>query len=149
MTGMATSIAADLTGPESPRPADIQVEKLLPAYADADMMRQVWLNILENALKFTGKTDSPRIIVRAYKANDNEVCYEVKDNGVGFDMKYADKLFGVFQRLHKMQDFSGTGVGLAIVKRIISRHGGRVWAEAALNEGATFYFTLPTGHESR
>ena len=113
------------------------------------MIRQVWFNLLENAVKYSGKKDVSTIEVRSYKISDSEICYEVKDNGVGFDMQYAGKLFGVFQRLHKMQDFSGTGVGLAIVKRIVSRHGGRVWADAALNQGATFYFTLPVEHGTR
>jgi PAS domain S-box-containing protein len=149
MTALVNSIIVDLRMQHKSQPVNIHTENLLPAYADADMIRQVWVNVLENAVKFTGKKESPSIHVRSYKAGDSEICYEVKDNGVGFDMQYADKLFGVFQRLHKMQDFSGTGVGLAIVKRIIHRHGGRVWAEAALNQGATFYFTLPIEHDNK
>lgn len=143
MDSLVQGIVHELIGQEATRKIDVKVEPLLPASADADMIRQVWFNLLENAVKFTGKSAHPLIQIRSYSANDNEVTYEVKDNGVGFDMQYAGKLFGMFQRLHKMQDFSGTGVGLAIVKRIISRHGGRVWANATLNNGATFYFTLP------
>lgn len=148
MEAIVNHITQDLKTQEPGRQFAIRIDKLLPATADGDMMRQVWFNLLENAVKYTGKKDFSRIEISSFEVNDTEICYMVKDNGVGFDMRYAEKLFGVFQRLHKMQDFSGTGVGLAIVKRIISRHGGRVWAEASLNEGATFYFTLPAGHES-
>lgn len=149
MEALVTNIAQDLKMQEPARHFSIRTGELLPASADAEMMRQVWFNLLENAFKFTGKKDFSDIDISSFKINDSEICYMVKDNGVGFDMRYAEKLFGVFQRLHKMQDFSGTGVGLAIVKRIISRHGGRVWAEASLNEGAAFYFTLPVENEGR
>lgn len=149
MEAIVTSITQDFKLQEPTRKLAMQIGKLLPASADGDMMRQVWFNLLENAVKFTGKKDNAGIEISSFKINDTEICYMVKDNGVGFDMRYAEKLFGVFQRLHKMQDFSGTGVGLAIVKRIISRHGGRVWAEGSLNEGASFYFTLPVEHETR
>jgi light-regulated signal transduction histidine kinase (bacteriophytochrome) len=97
---------------------------------------------LSNAFKYTRKNTKPKIEIGSER-NDHEVLYYVKDNGVGFDMAYSDKLFGVFQRLHRKQDFEGTGVGLALVKRIIDRHNGRVWAEAKVNEGAVFYFALP------
>jgi light-regulated signal transduction histidine kinase (bacteriophytochrome) len=107
------------------------------------MLRQVWANLISNAVKFTSHKPE-RIIEVGAKQGNEECVYYVKDNGAGFDMAYADKLFGVFQRLHTNKDFEGTGVGLAIVHRIVNRLGGRVWAEGKVNEGAIFYFTLPT-----
>ncbi|MEX2235121.1 MAG: ATP-binding protein [Cyclobacteriaceae bacterium] len=148
MTGMVNSIVQELVALEPTRKIEVKVGQLHRAFVDVDMIRQVWFHLLQNAIKFTGKTDLAAIEIRSYQTGEGETCYEVKDNGVGFDMQYAPKLFGVFQRLHKMQDFSGTGVGLAIVKRIISRHGGRVWAEGILNQGVTFYFTIPIEDEN-
>ena len=106
------------------------------------MVRQVWVNLLYNAVKYSGKNEQPVIEVGA-KESEGAVTFYVKDNGVGFDMKYSNKLFGVFQRLHGSDQFEGTGVGLALVKRIIDKHGGEVWAEAKLNEGCIFYFSIP------
>jgi two-component system, sensor histidine kinase and response regulator len=132
-----------------PYQPEIVVHDLLPAHADTALLAHVWTNLISNAMKYSSKATQPHIEIGA-QAGDNEVQYYVKDNGAGFDMKYADKLFQVFQRLHKPADFEGTGVGLAIVQRIIARHGGRIWAEAKVNEGATFHFTLPVAapHES-
>ena len=114
----------------------------LPACAgDPALLRQVWFNLLANALKYSRRRSVTRIEVGA-SAGDRGIAYYVRDNGAGFDMRYADKLFGVFQRLHRAEEYEGTGVGLAIVRRIIDRHGGQVWAEAAPDRGATFYFTL-------
>lgn len=115
---------------------------------DYAMLRQVWANLLENAIKYTRKREVSRIKISAGKAND-EIIFVVEDNGVGFDMKYAGKLFGVFQRMHSSEEFEGIGIGLATVKRIIDRHGGRVWAEAELDVGARFYFTLPVSKEEK
>lgn len=119
-----------------------EIEAIPSSTGDLAMMRQVFINLISNALKFTRHNTSPTVRVGA-GINGNETIYYVKDNGVGFDMKYSDKLFGVFQRLHSMEEFEGTGIGLAIVKRIVTRHGGRVWAEGKVNEGATIYFALP------
>jgi PAS domain S-box-containing protein len=119
-----------------------QIEHIPVIRGDRAMMRQVFVNLLSNAIKFSRIREIPMIGVGAFIERD-EVVYYVKDNGAGFDMKFADKLFGVFQRLHSVNEFEGTGIGLAIVKRIISRHGGRVWAEGKVGEGAIVYFALP------
>jgi two-component system sensor histidine kinase/response regulator len=112
------------------------------------LLHQVWLNLLSNAIKYSGKKEKPEIEIGS-KNSEVEITYYVKDNGSGFNMKYADKLFGVFQRLHKPSEFEGTGVGLAIVHRIITKHGGRIWACAKPDEGATFYFTIPPTKSSK
>ncbi|MCL4503620.1 MAG: ATP-binding protein, partial [Deltaproteobacteria bacterium] len=124
------------------RLVDLTLKDLPTAYGDPSLMRQVLLNLLANAFKFTKPREEALIEVGGWSA-DGENIYYVKDNGVGFDMRYQNKLFGVFQRLHGQGDFEGTGVGLAIVQRILLRHGGRIWAEGKLGEGATFYFALP------
>ena len=120
----------------------MKINALPPAFGDESLIREVLVNFLSNATKFS-KSEKTSLIEVGGESQDNENVYWVKDNGVGFDMKYKDKLFGVFQRLHSQEDFKGTGVGLAIANRIIHRHGGRVWAEGKVNKGATFYFALP------
>ncbi len=128
------------------RKLTFDIKPLAPAQGDAAMIRRVWTNLIDNAVKFTApKPDA--VIEIGSTAGKDETTYYVKDNGAGFDMQYATKLFGVFQRLHG-SEFAGTGIGLAIVKRIVVRHGGRVWAEGKVNEGATFYFTLPVREDS-
>jgi two-component system, sensor histidine kinase and response regulator len=124
------------------RHIDWQMRALPPVTGDPDLLRQVWVNLLANAIKYTRPKD-PALIEIGSVAGDKEVVFHVRDNGVGFNMQYADRLFSVFQRLHSDSEFEGTGIGLANVKRIIQRHGGRTWAEARVGEGATIYFTLP------
>jgi PAS domain S-box-containing protein len=124
------------------REIKLEIRNVPSAKGDPHMMRQVWLNLISNAVKFTSPKSIAYIEIGEIGA-DNELIYYVKDNGAGFDMQYVDRLFGVFQRLHGESEFEGTGVGLAIVQRIIHKHGGRAWAEGKVNEGATFYFTLP------
>lgn len=120
----------------------LRIEPTVPVRVDVAMFRQVLQNLLSNAVKFSAPRPQARIEFGGYSGSDREVFF-VRDNGVGFDMRYAGKLFGVFQRLHHQGEFEGTGVGLAIVKRVIERHGGEVWAESEVNKGATFYFTVP------
>jgi signal transduction histidine kinase len=123
------------------RQIELVVGELPPCQADYSLLRQVFVNLLSNAVKFTRNRTPTRIEVGSQGEQDKTV-YFVRDNGVGFDMQYVDKLFNVFQRLHRVEDYEGTGVGLAIVQRIVARHGGRIWAESAVDQGTTFYFTL-------
>jgi PAS domain S-box-containing protein len=142
MNEFVGSIATDLMERERDRKIDLKVNELGGAHGDPSMLRQVWLNLISNAIKYSRKREEA-IIEIGRLVKDDEVIYFVKDNGAGFSMAYYDKLFGVFQRLHKIQDFEGTGVGLALVKRIIERHGGKIWAESKPEEGATFYYSIP------
>ncbi len=129
------------------RNVQIEIGPLPPSMGDPVLLRQVWGNLLSNALKYTRLQTAPRVDI-GFVDTDGVVAYFVRDNGTGFDMRYADRLFGVFQRLHRSEDFEGTGVGLAIVKRIVERHGGKVWADAKLDEGATFFFTLGPSNQT-
>jgi len=127
--------------------ARIQVGPLPEAWADPELIGQVWTNFLENAIKFSRGSAQPEIEI-AGRDEGERVVYWVRDNGVGFDPKYINRLFGVFQRLHSESEFPGRGVGLAVTRRIILRHSGEVWASGKINEGATFYFALPKPHVS-
>jgi signal transduction histidine kinase len=138
---MLRQVVEDLAPEYSGRQVDWQVGELFSAECDPALMKQVFVNLLSNAVKYTRKKERAVIQVGLRRENDQRVIF-VRDNGAGFDMEYAGKLFGVFQRLHKARDFEGTGVGLAIVQRIVRKHGGRIWAEAKLDEGATFFFTI-------
>ena len=139
---LSRSIFFEVTSPAERERIDFQVGALPQAVADPTLLRQVWINLLSNAVKFSSKRSRAVIEVQA-SAGADEVVYSVRDNGAGFDMQFADKLFGVFHRLHSAKEFEGTGVGLAIVRRIIERHGGRTWAEGQLGTGATVFFSLP------
>jgi signal transduction histidine kinase len=124
--------------------ADVRIGDVPDCHGDASLLEQVLSNLLSNAFKFSRKTSAPRVEIGSLRQG-NEVVYYVRDNGAGFDMKMAEKLFSVFQRLHPASQFEGTGVGLSIVQRIVQRHGGRIWADSAPGQGATFYFTLSAG----
>jgi PAS domain S-box-containing protein len=142
MTDLANSIFEEIL-PEGMSEKFTFSNKPLPAaFGDLTLLRQVWVNLLSNAIKYTLPKEERRIEVGGYPENGMNVYY-VKDSGVGFNPDYTHKLFGVFQRLHRLEEFEGTGVGLAIVQRVIQRHGGRVWAEGKVNEGATFFFAIP------
>ncbi|MEI8039461.1 MAG: ATP-binding protein, partial [Verrucomicrobiota bacterium] len=142
MHALAQAVFDDLAEREPSRQLRLDLHPLAPACGTRAMVRQVWVNLLGNAIKFTQGREVGEIEVGSREGEDGVPIYYVKDNGAGFDMRYEDKLFGVFQRLHSQQEFAGTGVGLALVQRIVERHGGRIWAEAELQHGATFYFTL-------
>jgi PAS domain S-box-containing protein len=144
MDALARSVVAELEPLAAGRKLTIEIKPLPPVRGDPAMMRRVWSNLFDNAIKFTKPKEAAAIEAGARTEGD-EVVYYVKDNGVGFDMAYVDKLFGVFQRLHGVDEFPGTGIGLAIIKRIVARQGGRVWAEGKVNEGATFHFAFPIG----
>jgi light-regulated signal transduction histidine kinase (bacteriophytochrome) len=134
----------DLRPAQEGRHIEFRLGALPSCQADPALLKQVWTNLLSNALKYTAKRDPAVIEVGCHDLGDGSgrQAYFIKDNGVGFDMRYAHKLFGVFQRLHRSEDYEGTGVGLAIVERIINRHGGTAWAQGKPDQGATFSFTL-------
>jgi PAS domain S-box-containing protein len=136
------NVIAQLSGTLEKRQIDWHIGDLPDCPGDPALLRQVWMNLLSNALKYTRKKDSARIEVRG-EAQSGQVTYFVRDNGTGFDMRYAHKLFGVFQRLHRSEDYEGNGIGLALAQRIVRRHGGCLWAEAVPGQGATFYVSLP------
>jgi signal transduction histidine kinase len=142
MRAMAEQVIAELRDLDNRPNISVVVEELPTAWGDYALLRQVWRNLISNALKYSGKKAMAEILVSG-KNGGNETTYTVHDNGAGFDMQYYNKLFGVFQRLHTAVEFVGIGVGLAIVQRIVQRHSGRVWAEGAVNQGATFFFSLP------
>jgi len=141
---LINQVLEDLRTGQQEKSLEITVGDLPDCEADPAMLKQVLVNLLSNAVKFTRKREAPRIEVGC-RQREAECVYFVKDNGAGFDTRYADKLFGVFQRLHRAEEYEGTGVGLAIVQRVIHRHGGKVWAESGIDQGATFYFTLKGG----
>ncbi|HYM34785.1 MAG TPA: ATP-binding protein, partial [Steroidobacteraceae bacterium] len=140
-TKLVDEVLAELKSFARDRNVDIRIEPLPQCRADPALLREVFLNLLDNAIKFTGKNPNPRIDVGA-RVQDGQLVWHVADNGVGFDMAHYEQLFGVFSRLHSVEEFEGTGVGLALVNRIIKRHGGEIWAYAERDKGATFYFTL-------
>ena len=148
MTRLAQSVLGELLSGCAERKFETALGPLPKTRGDLNLLRQVLINLIGNAVKYTAPKDVARIEIGG-RAGDSEVFYFVRDNGVGFSMDHANKLFGVFQRLHTNKQFDGTGVGLALVQRIIERHGGRVWAEGRVDEGATFWFTLPPAEESR
>jgi light-regulated signal transduction histidine kinase (bacteriophytochrome) len=141
MDGLVQSALEELMPPQEGRDIRIQHGHLPACQGDPALLKQVWLNLLSNAIKYT-RERAPAMIEIGCHNDHGETAYFVRDNGAGFDMQFADKLFGVFQRLHRSDEFEGTGIGLANVQRIIKRHGGRVWARAELNRGAIFNFTL-------
>ncbi len=142
MTALAGSAAAEAMAAYAGTKADIDIADLPAVSGDATVIRQVWCNLIGNALKYSAKRPEPRVRISG-RIEGREAIYQVEDNGAGFDMRYASRLFGVFQRLHRTEDFAGTGVGLAIVHRIVARHGGRIWAQGAPDVGACFQFALP------
>ncbi|NUN64718.1 AAA family ATPase [Pseudanabaena biceps] len=138
---LINQVLADFKNEITSRNIELIIADLPNCQADISLLTQVWINLISNAIKYTGKVEHPCIEIGYQRIND-KLTYFIRDNGAGFDMQYADKLFGVFQRMHLERDFEGTGIGLAIVYKIIQRHGGNIWAESALNQGATFYFAI-------
>jgi len=142
LSQLAGFVVDDLRRESPQRQVEVQIEPGLQTQGDPTLLRLVLENLLGNAWKYTGKCERAQIVFETTQHHGRTV-YVVRDNGAGFDMRFADRLFGVFQRLHSANDFQGTGVGLASVRRIVRRHGGEVWAQSAVGQGARFYFTLP------
>ncbi len=148
MRSLAGDVFDSLVASETERQVRLALYPLPPAFGTPAMIRQVWINLIGNAIKFTKGREFPEIEIGTKDGGDAGHIYYIKDNGAGFDMRYSDKLFGVFQRLHGPEEFEGTGVGLALVQRIVQRHGGSIWGEGEVNRGATFFFTLaPNGKQ--
>jgi light-regulated signal transduction histidine kinase (bacteriophytochrome) len=145
---LVAEVRAEINGRHKEPAIAWDVGALPEMHGDPAMLRLVWVNLLSNAAKYSSKNPTPRISVAFGPVGGEPGVFSVRDNGAGFDMRYADKLFGVFQRLHSAQECEGTGIGLAMVRRILERHGGRIWAEAAPGEGACFYFVLPQPHRN-
>jgi light-regulated signal transduction histidine kinase (bacteriophytochrome) len=142
MEEMVKSVFHQLSTPKSRERIDFRIGPIPDTMSDATLIREVWFNLISNAIKFTSLRERAIIEVSSLQEGEN-IIYFVRDNGVGFDMRYAGKLFTIFWRLHSEKEFEGTGIGLAIVQRLIHRHSGEVWAESEVDKGATFYFTLP------
>ncbi|MEI9960801.1 MAG: ATP-binding protein [Limisphaerales bacterium] len=149
MDEMVAETLRDMASDLKDRKIKWDIEPLPMVNVDRPMLKQVWVNLLSNAVKYTRHREEAEIKVRCRKNDSGDFEFSVYDNGAGFDMQYAHKLFGVFQRLHLNEEFEGTGIGLANVRRIILRHGGRTWAEGKIDAGATFYFTLPNKTPAR
>jgi light-regulated signal transduction histidine kinase (bacteriophytochrome) len=142
MHALVHETLAELRAGSAGRTVELEVGEIRSCRGDRALLKQVWANLLSNAFKYTRRRDTARIVIGSMEDAAGNRIYFVRDNGTGFDMRYADKLFGVFQRLHHVKDFEGTGVGLAIVQRVVQRHGGRVWCDAEEGRGATFFFTV-------
>jgi light-regulated signal transduction histidine kinase (bacteriophytochrome) len=147
LNSLVEEVLSDLHPEVEKRQIEWKIGKLPFVDADPALLKQVFVNLLSNAVKYTRTREHAVIEVGSLNSNGTPGVF-VRDNGVGFNMKYAEKLFGIFQRLHRQEDFEGTGIGLATVQRIIHKHGGRVWAEAELDKGAAFYFTLGAGEKN-
>jgi PAS domain S-box-containing protein len=149
MNELVQQSLGELSRANSTDHVELRIGNLPPCSGDPALLKQVWVNLISNAIKYSRKVAQPVVEIASVPGEDSQTSYLVRDNGVGFDMRYAHKLFGVFQRLHRAEEFEGTGVGLAIVQRVVHRHGGRVWADAQPNLGATFFFTLPSDESTR
>lgn len=145
MNELVTEALVDARAAAPATAVEVRLGDLPAATGDRVLLRQAWINLISNGIKYSSKKDEPEVVIGSRPGENGSIVYFVQDNGVGFDMQYYDKLFGVFQRLHRAEEFPGTGVGLAIVQRVVARHGGRVWAEAQPDRGATFYFSIPEG----
>ena len=146
MNDLVQWVAKECGNSAAHRKTELKIGDLPHAWGDKDLLRQVWINLIGNAYKYSAKKENPLVEIGSFN-QEGAVVYFVRDNGAGFDMKFKNKLFGVFQRLHSTDDFKGIGIGLAIVQRLVVRHGGTVWAEGEPGVGASFYFSLPEGVE--
>ncbi len=143
------TLVREISEMEKKRKFKINIGDLPDCYADPALLKQVWTHLISNAIKYSGKREITKIDI-GFNHGKKGITYFIKDNGVGFDMKYYHKLFNVFQRLHPVHEFEGSGIGLALVRKIIERHGGKIWAESEPDQGAVFYFTVPVkGHRTK